>query len=97
MHIVRFEQLYPLPAALIEDQLKDYGKGVPVRWVQEEPENQGAWPHLRFRFGDRLPGGHLFRGVCRPVSASPATGSSASHKLEHLILLERVFGPDVRK
>jgi 2-oxoglutarate dehydrogenase E1 component len=97
MHILRFEQLYPLPADLIETQLAGYGKDVPVRWVQEEPENMGAWPHLRFRFGDRLPGGHPFRGVCRPVSASPATGSSASHKLEHQILLERVFGPDVRK
>ena len=97
IHIVRLEQLYPLPAALIEAQLKNYPANVPIRWVQEEPQNMGAWPFLRYRFGDRILGRHRFRSVCRPVSASPATGSSASHKIEHLILLERVFGPDVRK
>jgi 2-oxoglutarate dehydrogenase E1 component len=97
LHIVRIEQLYPLPASLLESHLADYPAAVPVRWVQEEPENMGAWPHLRTRFGDMLPGGRPLRAVCRPVSASPATGSSASHKLEHLLLLERVFGPDVRK
>ncbi len=97
LHILRFEQLYPLPAALIEDVLADYGAEVPVRWVQEEPENQGAWPYLRYRFGEALPGRHPLRSICRPVAASPATGSSASHKLEHKLLLQRVFGPDVRK
>ena len=66
-------------------------------WVQEEPENMGAWPYLRFRFGDRLLGRWTFESVCRPVSASPATGSPASHKLEQELLLARVFGPDVRK
>ena len=96
VHIVRFEQLYPLSAELIHQHLADYPTGVPLRWVQDEPENMGAWPHLRFRFGDRL-GSHPLRAACRPRSASPATGSSASHKLEQLLLLERVFGPDVRK
>jgi 2-oxoglutarate dehydrogenase E1 component len=96
IHILRFEQLYPLPAALIHEHLDGYAPETPIRWVQEEPENMGAWPHLRFRFGDRL-GRHPLRSACRPRSASPATGSSASHKLEQRLLLERIFGPDVRK
>ncbi|HOX26142.1 MAG TPA: 2-oxoglutarate dehydrogenase E1 component [Candidatus Krumholzibacteria bacterium] len=97
VHIVRFEQLYPLPAAVLEAALAGYPRHLPVRWVQEEPENMGAWPHLRIRFGSQLLGTHPLSAVCRPVSASPATGSSASHRLESLLLLERVFGPDVRK
>jgi 2-oxoglutarate dehydrogenase E1 component len=97
IHIARIEQLYPMPATLIEAQLRDYPANIPIRWVQEEPQNMGAWPFLRYRFGDRIMGRHPFRSVCRPVSASPATGSPASHRLEHELLLERVFGPDVRK
>ena len=96
MHILRCEQLYPLPASLLEQHLARYPDVARVRWVQEEPQNLGAWPHLRFRFGHRL-GIHEFSGACRPRSASPATGSSASHKLEQSLLLERVFGPDARK
>jgi 2-oxoglutarate dehydrogenase E1 component len=96
MHILRCEQLYPLPASLLEQHLARYPDAARVRWVQEEPQNMGAWPHLRFRFGHRL-GIHEFSGACRPRSASPATGSSASHKLEQSLLLERVFGPDARK
>ena len=97
LRILRLEQVYPLAASLLRDHLDDVPADRPVRWIQEEPENMGAWPHLRFRFGDRLPGGHHLTAVCRPVSASPATGSSASHRLEHQLLLERVFGPDVKK
>jgi len=97
LHVLRVEQLYPLPASLLQAALAGYRPDLPVRWVQEEPENMGAWPHLKIRFGSRLLGTHPLSAVCRPVSASPATGSSASHKLEHLFLLERVFGPDVRK
>ncbi len=96
IHIIRFEQVYPLPAGRIRAELEDYLPSIPVRWVQEEPDNMGVWPHLRFRFGNQL-GTHPLRSACRPRSASPATGSSASHKLEQTLLLERVFGPDVRK
>jgi 2-oxoglutarate dehydrogenase E1 component len=96
LHIIRFEQLYPLPAGRIKAELEDYLPSIPVRWVQEEPDNQGVWPYLRFRFGSQI-GSHPLRSACRARSASPATGSSSSHKLEQMLLLERVFGPDVRK
>ncbi|MBI4957492.1 MAG: 2-oxoglutarate dehydrogenase E1 component [Myxococcales bacterium] len=80
--VVRLEQLYPLddelPAALAA-----YAPGTPVWWVQEEPWNYGAWYYVRANLpealGDRLP----LRGcVARERSASPATGSHASHRLE---------------
>jgi 2-oxoglutarate dehydrogenase E1 component len=95
--VLRLEQVYPLPTKLLEEALAPYPHDVRVRWVQEEPANMGAWPHLRLRFGERLVGRYLFDGVCRPESASPATGSLASHRLEQQILMERVFGPQARK
>ena len=55
-------------------------------WVQEEPENQGAWPFLALAFAD-VPGDRSFRPVSRPASASPATGSSKVHATEQATLI----------
>ncbi|MEO6601983.1 MAG: hypothetical protein ABIQ16_19040, partial [Polyangiaceae bacterium] len=65
--------------------------GTPMVWVQDEPENMGAWRHFRARFGSMLFGRFPFSGVCRTESASPATGSHNCHKLEQQELLERAF------
>lgn len=89
--IVRMEQLYPLPLEELKQALAPYRDGTPVYWVQEEPENQGAWMFLLARYGrelfDRLP----FSGVYRRCSASPATGSANAHKLEQKELLMQAF------
>ncbi|HEY2894652.1 MAG TPA: 2-oxoglutarate dehydrogenase E1 component, partial [Pirellulales bacterium] len=90
--IVRMEQLYPLPVERLRAALSRYPDGTPVYWVQEEPENMGAWHFLMSRFGgelfDRLP----FSGIYRRASPSPATGSASSHKLEQKELLMQAFG-----
>jgi 2-oxoglutarate dehydrogenase E1 component len=89
--IVRLEQFYPLPMDAIEAALARYADETPACWVQEEPENMGAWSYLRGQFGDRLLGRFPFAGVCRPESASPATGSASAHKKEQTVLLERAL------
>jgi 2-oxoglutarate dehydrogenase E1 component len=88
--IVRIEQLYPLQTSDLEAALAPYPAHAGVLWVQEEPENAGAWRFLHARFGEHI-AGHAFRGLQRRASASPATGSSASHKLEQQAILERAF------
>jgi 2-oxoglutarate dehydrogenase E1 component len=89
--IVRVEQLYPTPMEPLRRALEVYPDGTPVYWVQEEPENQGAWRFMFCRFGtdlfDRLP----FSGVYRRASTSPATGSENAHKLEQKELLMQAF------
>ena len=92
--IVRVEQLYPLRAELIEAALASYPDGTPVCWVQEEPQNMGAWRYLRERFGDTPLDRYPLRLVSRPESASPATGSAGAHKLEQEQLIRRAFGED---
>ena len=88
--IVRLEELYPLPMTQLAAALQPYPADVPVVWVQEEPENMGAWRFLRVHWlGEVL--GHSFSGVTRPASASPATGSGNSHKLEQAKLLKEAF------
>jgi 2-oxoglutarate dehydrogenase E1 component len=88
--ILRLEQLYPIPQTELSEALAPYGKDVPVLWVQEEPKNQGAWWYLRAAWG-YLVDGHGFSGIYRRGSASPATGSGNSHKLEQAELIEKAF------
>jgi 2-oxoglutarate dehydrogenase E1 component len=89
--IVRLEQLYPLNAELPK-ALEPYADGTPLVWVQEEPSNMGAWYFINARLsdtiGDRLP----LSLASRVESASPATGSKASHYLEQKMLIEVAFG-----
>ncbi len=89
--IVRFEQLYPLPDAALHAVLDQYPAGTRALWVQDEPENMGAWRHFRARFGDSLHGRLPFSGAHRDESASPATGSAGAHKLEQEKILETAF------
>jgi 2-oxoglutarate dehydrogenase E1 component len=89
--IVRVEQLYPLPRRALEEALADYAPGTPAVWVQEEPENMGAWRFFRIHFGDKLLDRFPFSGVCRQSAASPATGSKKSHDLEQNELLAAAF------
>jgi len=89
--IVRMEQIHPLRDEQLLAALPAQAAGAPVLFVQDEPENMGAWPYLRRRFGDRLPDGRPLSVAARPAAASPATGSAASHRLEQGRLLEAAF------
>jgi 2-oxoglutarate dehydrogenase E1 component len=90
--IVRIEQLYPFPLEALAAAMAQYPDETPAHWVQEEPENMGAWRTLRAQFGDRLMAKFPFSGVYRPASASPATGSASSHRMEQQTLLAQAFG-----
>jgi 2-oxoglutarate dehydrogenase E1 component len=89
--ILRLEQLYPLSDAELQSALAPYPEGVPVVWTQEEPENMGAQRYLYARFGTSLFSRHPFSSVTRAESASPATGSASSHRMEQEELLARAF------
>ena len=87
--IVRIEQLYPLSDETIKEALDPYPENAEVLWVQEEPFNMGAWYYLRARWPKTV---RTPTCVSRPESASPATGSAASHKLEQQQLVDQAFG-----
>jgi 2-oxoglutarate dehydrogenase E1 component len=88
--IVRLEQYYPLSPAL-NTALGPYREGTELVWVQEEPRNMGASYYLIANLPAYLEGRFPLRVVCRPQSASPATGSHASHELEQHMLIEEAF------
>jgi 2-oxoglutarate dehydrogenase E1 component len=89
--IIRIEQLYPLPLDPLHAALAAYSAETPVLWVQEEPENMGAWRFLRIKLGERLLDRFAWKGLYRQAAAAPATGSSSSHKLEQEALLADAF------
>ncbi len=90
--ILRLEQLYPLPKAELAAALRDYPDETPVCWVQEEPENMGAWHFLKFRWGNRLLGRFPLDVLSRPESASPATGSHSAHEFEQFAIVRQARG-----
>lgn len=92
--VLRLEQLYPLPDGELRPLLEQYPAGTPVFHVQEEPENMGAWRFLLTQWSPNLYGRHPFRGVHRPASASPATGSLHSHELEQEHIIRCAFADD---
>jgi 2-oxoglutarate dehydrogenase E1 component len=92
VHLVRLEQLYPLPDHQLLETLSCYREASELIWVQEEPRNMGAWTYLNRRLPPLL--GSFFRWSCisRPESASPASGSAARHRLEQQRLVEAALG-----
>jgi 2-oxoglutarate dehydrogenase E1 component len=82
--IIRIEQLYPLHSTLLEKFLAKYKGFAELYWVQEEPENMGAWNYIR----NHLEGATY---VGRPANATTATGSSRKHKQEQAVLLEKAL------
>ncbi|WP_426996271.1 multifunctional oxoglutarate decarboxylase/oxoglutarate dehydrogenase thiamine pyrophosphate-binding subunit/dihydrolipoyllysine-residue succinyltransferase subunit [Pseudarthrobacter sp. N5] len=86
--IVRVEQLYPLPTALIEAELAKY-PNAEVVWAQDEPANQGPWPFMGLNLPAALD--RTVRLVSRPASASTAAGSMKRHAAEQDALLKQAF------
>lgn len=84
--VVRLEQLYPLPIEQIEKVIASYGKNAKLVWVQEEPENMGAWTYI-LRTMRQLP----FDLVAPKPSASPAAGSAKVHERRHQDMLNRLL------
>ncbi len=80
------EQLYPLPMNELAEPLAPLPKGTPLVWVQEEPENMGAWRFLARRGTTLLPE-YPLTCVSRPASACPATGSKTAHEREQAELV----------
>ena len=86
--IVRVERFYPLPTRTLPPALAPYGDAE-VRWVQEEPANQGAWSFMAMNLPEII--GRPITGVTRPASSSPAVGSHHRHDEEQKDVITRAF------
>jgi 2-oxoglutarate dehydrogenase E1 component len=89
--VCRMEQLYPLPRVELRAAIEAYPNLDEVVWVQEEPENMGAWEFVRPALVEAA-GGKPVRVVARHRSASPAEGSASRHALNQQALIDQAYG-----
>jgi 2-oxoglutarate dehydrogenase E1 component len=85
--IIRVEQLHPFPQFEFKKALKDV-TSTSVLWVQEEPENMGAWSYVQPYLERKL--GLDAAYVGRPTSATTATGSPKHHAREQKAIVDEV-------
>jgi 2-oxoglutarate dehydrogenase E1 component len=88
--ICRVEQLYPLPINEMLATIDAYPQLEEVLWVQEEPENMGAWDFVRPAL-EGLTGTRRLAVLARPRSSSPAEGSAARHAQNQERLVARAY------
>jgi 2-oxoglutarate dehydrogenase E1 component len=86
--LVRLEQYYPFPSEDLRGVLARY-PNAEIVWVQDEPENQGAWPFISHEFAKGT--GRDIAAITRAASASPATGSAKRHAAEQNDLTRRAL------
>jgi 2-oxoglutarate dehydrogenase E1 component len=89
--VVRVEQLYPWPEDQIAAVLARYPNANEVVWLQDEPENMGAWSFAHSRLHRLLRDDFTLTHVARVESGSPASGSRPLHDLEQEDLMVRAF------
>lgn len=89
--IVRIGQLYPFPTEQVSQIIQRYRQAREVVWVQEEPENMGAWQFIQPYLLELLKGRLPLHFVGRPPNSSPAEGSAARAALNQKQLVERAL------
>ena len=90
--IGRVDLLDPLPLDRILEMFRIYPNLEKAFWVQEEPENMGAWAHVQRRIGRHRPYEVSWEYIGRPRRAAPSEGYHGSHVIEQ----ERVLRDGAR-
>jgi 2-oxoglutarate dehydrogenase E1 component len=84
--LVRIEQLNPFPLEQVKSIIYKYPNNMLTLWVQEEPENMGAWSHVKRYLHDVD-----IEPVTRAISGSPAVGLNELHMRGQNELINKVF------
>ena len=91
--IIRLEQLYPVPRRTLGRVLDAYPDVTDIRWVQEEPANQGAWTFLARALPELIPRLDGITRVSRRAMAAPSAGSARVHEVEQAAVVGAAFAP----
>ncbi len=84
--LIRVEQLHPFPKQELEDIIAKYKNNLLTLWVQEEPENMGAWYYIQ-----NIMKGSGVIPVTRQPSGSPAVGLFKLHEIQQQEIIGKVF------
>jgi 2-oxoglutarate dehydrogenase E1 component len=89
--LARVEQLYPFPVEAAREVIASYPALEEVVWVQEEPQNMGAWRAIRHRLEEAIGGRVPLRYVGRPWRASPSEGYPTAHLQQQERIVKEVL------
>jgi len=89
--IIRVEQLYPFPHKALATELAKFPNFSELVWVQDEPQNQGAWFQIQHNILENLADGQKLAYSGRPASASPAVGYYDKHYAQQKALIDAAF------
>jgi 2-oxoglutarate dehydrogenase E1 component len=89
--ILRLEQFYPFPKRQLEEWFDLFSAATDIRWVQEEPRNQGGWSFVESRIREMIGDKRTLRYAGRAASASTATGSHTIHQMEQRQIVSDAF------
>jgi 2-oxoglutarate dehydrogenase E1 component len=95
--LVRVEELYPFPEDALKRVLAHYPRAKELTWVQEEPQNMGAWKYMYARLRPLLDTKIKLHVLARPESSSPATGFSALFQAEQEWLIEGALHTTIKE
>lgn len=90
--IIRLEQLYPFPHKAFATEIKKYPHATEVVWVQDEPQNQGAWFYVQHYIHENMLESQKLGYSGRAASASPAVGYAHLHQEQQKALVDGAFG-----
>ena len=75
----------------MREVLSRYPRLRDVCWIQEEPENMGAWEFVRPLVESIVDGRWPLRYVGRARNSSPSEGSAAWHAVNQRAIIEQAF------
>jgi len=93
--IIRLERLYRFPYNELKGQVAWFTAASEMLWVQEEPENQGAWFQIQHCLERCLRDGQQLLHLARAATAAPAVGSSKRHIEQQKALVETALSKPI--
>lgn len=89
--IVRIEMLHPIPFNRLKEAFDCFPNAEEIRFVQDEPANQGPWPFYNEHLRELIPNMLPMKRVSRRAQSSTATGIAKVHQVEQAQLLDEAF------
>ena len=89
--IIRLEMLHPIPFNRLKDAFANYPNAKEIRFVQDEPANQGPWPFYNEHLRNLIPDMPEMVRVSRRAQSTTATGVGKIHQQEEQQLIDEAF------
>ena len=89
--LLSIEMLYPFPKINLKKIFNEHKNLKEIVWVQEEPQNRGAWKFMKDRLENILPKSISLKYVGREPSAATASGSASVHKIQQKRIIDCIL------